>query len=166
MAYVIDLARRNVEHGTGGPFGAAVFDRADGRLVSVGVNLVEPSQTAVAHAEVVAIALAGRAIGSFDCGAAGATELVASTEPCAMCLGAVPWSGVSRLVCGASDADARLVGYDEGFKPAAWEQQLEGRGIEVETGVLRQLAAGVLADYSAQGGTIYNAMTVEEDPGA
>jgi hypothetical protein len=35
MRVAIDLARQNVEHGTGGPFGAAVFERESGRLVSV-----------------------------------------------------------------------------------------------------------------------------------
>ena len=114
MAFVVDLARRNVEHGTGGPFAAGVFERDTGGLIAIGVNMVEPSQTAVAHAEMVAITLAGRAVGSFDLSVRGATELVASTEPCAMCLGAVPWSGVRRLVCGATDADAREVGFDEG----------------------------------------------------
>lgn len=166
MAFVIDLARRNVEQGTGGPFAAAVFDQVRGRLVSVGVNVVQPSQTAVAHAEIVAIALAGRAVGSFDCGADGPTELVTSTEPCAMCLGAVQWSGVSRLVYGAADDDAREVGFDEGYKPPGWVQRFEERGIEVEAGVLRQLAAGVLADYRDGGGAIYNARQGEENPGA
>jgi tRNA(Arg) A34 adenosine deaminase TadA len=166
MAFVVDLARRNVEHGTGGPFSAAVFSLEEGALISVGVNLVEPSLAAIAHAEIVAIALAGRALGSFDCGVGGPTELVASTEPCAMCLGAVPWSGVTRLVCGASDADARAVGFDEGHKPAGWESLLEEQGIEVVTGVLRELSVSVLTDYAAGGGTIYNTGAAEGVSGA
>lgn len=166
MAFVVDLARRNVEHGTGGPFASAVFSLDGGALISVGVNLVEPSLAAIAHAEIVAIALAGRALGSFDCGVRGPTELVASTEPCAMCLGAVPWSGVERLVCGATDADARSVGFDEGHKPAGWQQLLEDQGIEVVTGVLRGLSVAVLTDYASGGGTIYNSGTAEGVRGA
>jgi hypothetical protein len=54
----IDLARRNVEQRTGGPFGAAVFERGSGRLVAAGVNQVETSNCALAHAEMIAIALA------------------------------------------------------------------------------------------------------------
>ena len=52
VALAIDLARRNVENATGGPFGAAVFS-VEGRLVSVGVNRVLPQNCSVAHAGVV-----------------------------------------------------------------------------------------------------------------
>ena len=58
MELVLDLAMRNVERNTGGPFAAAVFEQESGRLVSVGVNRVVPESCSVAHAEVLAIALA------------------------------------------------------------------------------------------------------------
>jgi len=158
MAFVVDLARRNVAHGTGGPFGAAVFERDTGRLVAPGVNRVVPLHNAAAHAEIVAITLAGVVRRSFDLGAPDAppTELVTSVEPCAMCYGAVPWSGVSRLVCGARADDARAVGFDEGDKPADWVAALERRGIVVVTDVSRPDAAVVLREYAASGGPIYN----------
>lgn len=154
MGLVIELARQNVDKGTGGPFGAAVFD-LDGALVAPGVNLVTASNTALAHAEMVAIAIAGRTLGSFDL-STEPTELVTSTEPCAMCLGAVPWSGVERLVCGSTDEDARAIGFDEGDKPEQWSERLRSRGIEVITEVRRQEAAEVLIAYAESGGVIYN----------
>ena len=47
-----------------------------------------------------------------------ARELVASTEPCAQCFGATPWSGVRRLVCGARGSeDARAIGFERGTEP-------------------------------------------------
>ena len=158
MRLVIDLARQNVVNGTGGPFAAGVFERDGGRLLSVGVNLVVPAVCSIAHAEMVAIALAQRMLGHYDLGAAGlpACELVASTEPCAMCLGAVPWSGVRRLLCGARDEDARSVGFDEGHKPADWPEALAARGIAVVRDVCRDEALAVLEQYAASGGTIYN----------
>ena len=158
MRVAIELARRNVANGTGGPFGAAIFEIETGRLVAPGVNLVVPSQAAIAHAEIVAIAMAGQVVGSFDLGSEGmpACELVTSTEPCAMCFGAVPWSGVRRLVCGARDADARAVGFDEGPKLDNWQAALEERGIEVVQDVLREEAADVLRAYQSGGGLIYN----------
>jgi tRNA(Arg) A34 adenosine deaminase TadA len=155
MALVLRLVAANVARGTGGPFAAAVFT-AEGRLLAVGVNRVEPQRAAIAHAEIVAIALAGQAVGSFDLSEAGATTLVASTEPCAMCSGAVPWSGVTRLVCGARDEDARRIGFDEGYKPADWVEGLRRRGIEVVLDVLRSDAAAQLEAYALSGGTIYN----------
>lgn len=153
----LDLARGNVNAGTGGPFGAALFDLDDGRLVAAGVNLVVPARTPIAHAEIVTLALAGQAIGTFDVAAAGRFELVSSTEPCAMCLGAVPWSGVVSLVCCARDADAREIGFDEGHKPADWVDDLRARGVEVTLDVLRDEGRAVLRRYVESGAPIYNA---------
>lgn len=159
MWLAIELAQRNVEHGTGGPFGAAVFALDTGVLLAPGVNLVVPARCSVAHAEIVALTIAQQVAQAFDLGAEGLPryQLVTSTEPCAMCLGAVPWSGVRSLVCGARDGDARAVGFDEGAKVANWVQELEGRGIEVLADVLRDQAVAVLQSYAARGGLVYNA---------
>ena len=156
MDVAIELARRNVAESSGGPFGAAVF--ASGSLVSAGVSLVETSSSSIAHAEIVAIAFAQRQIRGFDLGARGQPvhELVTSVEPCAMCLGAIQWSGVRRVVCGAHDADARAIGFDEGHKPKRWIEAFGRRGIEVEIGLSREAARAVLADYAQRGGLIYN----------
>ena len=158
LRVAIELARRNVAHGSGGPFGAAVFDES-GRFVAPGVNLVVPLGCSILHAEMVALALAQRLEGRFDLSAGGRRrfELCASTEPCAMCFGALPWSGVSRLVCGARDADARAAGFDEGPKLRNWVGALARRGIEVVRDVRRAEARAVLQDYAAAGGAIYNA---------
>lgn len=152
MHFVLDLVREQIARGSGGPFAAAVF-ADDGALLSVGVNLVEPVQCSLLHAELVAIALAQRQLGHYDL---AGCELVCSTEPCAMCFGAVPWSGVSRLVCGARDADARAIGFEEGAKLSDWQQALEARGITVVRDVLRVEAAALLQDYARRGGLIYN----------
>jgi tRNA(Arg) A34 adenosine deaminase TadA len=159
MRLVVELSRLNVERGTGGPFGAAIFERETGRLLAPGVNLVVPASCSVAHAEMVAIMIAQQVAGDFDLGGGGkpAYELYASTEPCAMCLGATPWSGVRGLLCGARDEDARAVGFDEGAKLPDWIAALEEIGISVKRDVLREDAARVLFDYADGGGEIYNA---------
>ena len=157
MRFVLELSRRNVRHGTGGPFGAAVFDR-DGRLIAPGINLVVLSNCSLLHAEMVALAGAQKKLGRYDIGDGGRLhfDLFATTEPCAMCFGAIPWSGVSRLVCGARDEDARAIGFDEGPKLADWMAALNDRGITVIRDVLRDEAAAVLQDYISAGGIIYN----------
>ena len=155
MGLAIDLARGNVNHETGGPFGAAVFDMETGQILAPGVNLVVSTNAALAHAEMLAIAVAGRALESFDL-SVRPTELVSSTEPCAMCLGAIPWSGVRRLVCGARDEDARRIGFDEGDKPPDWISRLRARGIEVVQDVARAEATAVMTEYARSGGLIYN----------
>jgi tRNA(Arg) A34 adenosine deaminase TadA len=153
-----------VRRGTGGPFGAAIFERETGRLLAPGVNLVVGSGCSAFHAEMVAIMVAQKSLGTFDLGGKGLPpyELVASTEPCAMCLGATPWSGVRHLVCGARDEDARAVGFDEGAKMVEWVGSLEDRGISVELGVLREEAVAVLQEYAALGGEIYNSRQCED----
>jgi tRNA(Arg) A34 adenosine deaminase TadA len=157
MRLAITLARENVERQTGGPFGAAVFDEK-GRLVAPGVNLVVTSNCSILHAEMVAIALAQKKLGRYDMGDAGRQHyaLVASAEPCAMCFGAIPWSGVTRLVCGARDEEARRIGFDEGPKLPDWNEALEKRGIRVIRDVLRDEAVAVLDLYADLGGPIYN----------
>lgn len=158
MRFVLALSRQNVQNETGGPFAAAVFEN-DGRLVAAGVNLVITSKCSVFHAEIVALALAQRVMGRYDLSDGGRLhyDLIATSEPCAMCFGAIPWSGVQRLVCGARDEDARAIGFDEGPKISDWVSALNDRGIAVLRDVLRTDAVAVLQDYVTAGGTIYNA---------
>jgi len=159
MGLVLALARANGERTGGGPFAAAVFSATNGELLAAAVNLVVPSHTPIAHAEIVALALAGTRLGSHDLRIAGPTELVTSCEPCAMCLGAVVWSGVSRVVAGARDEDARRVGFDEGDKPGDWTAGLRKRHVEVIKDVRRLEAADVLRAYIEAGGYVYNGST-------
>ncbi|MCB1908200.1 MAG: nucleoside deaminase [Rhodocyclaceae bacterium] len=158
MAFVIQAARRNVHERTGGPFAAAVFESDSGALVSLGVNLVTSEQLSMLHAEMVAIAFAQRRLGRRDLGRSDCPrlEIVTSVEPCAMCFGAIPWSGLRRVVSGATDADARAIGFDEGPKPRDWTRPLAERGIEVRTEVMRADAKSVLEEYARTGGVIYS----------
>ncbi|HEY0469441.1 MAG TPA: nucleoside deaminase [Polyangiaceae bacterium] len=151
MALTIRLSQENVARG-GGPFGGTVF--AEDRLLSAGVNLVLGSGFSIAHAEIVALMRAQVALGQASLRPPPLT-LFASTEPCCQCFGALVWAGVRRLVCGANTADAEAVGFDEGPKPAAWQQILEQRGIVVSEGLGRAEARAVLAQYAASGGEIY-----------
>jgi tRNA(Arg) A34 adenosine deaminase TadA len=158
MRFVVGLAMRNVEEGTGGPFAAAVFDCGTGRLIACAVNRVVPEGVSMAHAEMLALGFAQRSEGSYDLGGGGRKmrELVTSSEPCAMCLGAIPWSGVGRVVCGARVADAVRAGFDEGQRPRRWAEGLRTRGITVLRDVCRAEAAAVLRIYGKRGGKVYN----------
>ena len=158
MLFVINLAHLNVIKGTGGPFGAAIFNYSSGELISAGVNQVLNSNCSIAHAEMLAISLAQKKFNTFDLGSdcVPKCELVTSTAPCAMCLGAIPWSGVKRVVCGARDEDARRIGFDEGAKVTNWIEELQKRGIEVATDICRDQAKAVLDLYHDRGGLVYN----------
>lgn len=152
MRLAINLAKKNVEHNTGGPFGAVIFSTRTGQLVAAGINIVITAHCSLAHAEMVALALAQQSRNSHilsEC------ELASSTEPCAMCLGAIPWSGVQSLLCGARGADAEAIGFDEGTKPRQWRAALERRGVQVTRNILRDEARAVLQSYKRRGGPVY-----------
>lgn len=156
MSLAIALSAENVRQQTGGPFGAIVVQESGNRLVGVGVNLVTGLNLSAAHAEIVALSLAQRAMESWNLGSIGAMQLVTSCEPCAMCFGAVPWSGVASVVCGARKEDAEAAGFDEGDKPEDWTASLARRGIEVKLDVMRAEATRVLQAYAAGDGAIYH----------
>jgi len=156
MALAVALSEENVRRGTGGPFGAIVVEEGESRLLGAGVNLVTSAGLSIAHAEIIALSVAQAAIGGWNLHHAGRVQLVTSCEPCAMCYGAVPWSGVTSLVWGARKADAEREGFDEGEKPDDWVEALERRGIAVIGDVLREEAAAVLTHYVRGNGAIYH----------
>jgi tRNA(Arg) A34 adenosine deaminase TadA len=158
MAFAIELSRENVQHGTGGPFGAVIADTETGRILSAGVNLVEHQTNSVLHAEIVAIMFAERALGTWSLAAPGHPkyELVTSSSPCAMCLGAALWSGVAALISGARTEDVQAIGFDEGPVFDESFDYLRQRGMVIARDVMREEARAVLREYQARGGTIYN----------
>lgn len=158
MRFAVDLSRENVLRGTGGPFGAAIFEIGSGALVSVGINSVVRLNNCTLHGEVVAIMMAQSRLGCFTLRTEDGPryELITSCEPCAMCLGATLWSGVRRVVCGAHRDDARRLNFEEGPVFPESHAYLEARGIEIVEGVLRDEANEVLELYRSRKGVIYN----------
>ena len=152
MALAIELSHRNVAMGTGGPFGAAVFD-AEHRLVGIGVNRVEACRCSVAHAEVMALAGSQQAAGRYRLNLDGSAHTLAtSSQPCAMCYGALIWAGIDVLLIGARSEDVvSLAGFDEGPLPQDWLGELERRGIAVRRDLAREDACAVLRAYGASG---------------
>jgi tRNA(Arg) A34 adenosine deaminase TadA len=159
MQLAVRIARENVERGTGGPFGAVVVEGETGRLVSVGMNSVVRLHNCTLHGEMFAFMMAQQRLRSYTLGAPGMPrhDLVTSCEPCAMCLGAILWSGVKRVVMGALREDATTLRFEEGpVFPESYEY-LKRCGIEIVRGVLREEAKSVLEWYRMRGGPIYNA---------
>lgn len=159
MRLAIEVAGANVTHGTGGPFGAAIFESDSGRLVSLGVNTVVRLRNSILHAEMVAFMRAQSRVGAYSLASPGLPThtLYSSCDPCAMCLGAALWAGVKRIVCGATRQDAVALRFDEGPVFPESYAYLGKRGIEVVHGVLRDEARAPLEQYRSSGGVIYNA---------
>jgi tRNA(Arg) A34 adenosine deaminase TadA len=156
LRLAVDLSRENILLGTGGPFGAVVVDDATGEILAAGVNGVERVASSLAHAEMVALAGAEERVGSWSLAGPGRYVLYSSCAPCAMCLGAILWSGVPRVVYAAQREDAEAIGFDEGPVFPATLDYLRDRGVTVEPGPLREEAAAVLRLYAERGGLVYN----------
>ena len=158
MRLAIALSRENIDRETGGPFGAAIFEIESGRLAAVGMNSVVRLNNCTLHGEMVAFMMAQKVVKSFTLAAPGlpAHELFTSCEPCAMCLGATLWSGVKRVVYGATREDASRLNFDEGPVFPESYKYLEDRGITFTRNVLREEARAVLERYRARSGQVYN----------
>src|SRR6187402_628330 len=105
LARAVELAREARARGDH-PFGA-VLVTADGRTVEA-LNSVNTENDPTGHAETN---LVRAAAGSVEPEAFAASTLYTSTEPCAMCSGAIYWSGVGRVVFALSEEGlAELVG--------------------------------------------------------
>lgn len=156
MQLAIALSRRNVDAGSGGPFGAAIFDTQD-RLLGVGVNRVVPQSCSVAHAEMMAFMTAQARTQRFRLNEGeDNVTLATSSQPCCMCYGASFWAGIDTLLIGARAEDVMsLTEFDEGPLPADWMRELEARGIRVRRDILRQPACEVLRAYAETAGTRY-----------
>ena len=109
MRRAIALALDNIRAG-GGPFGCVIVK--DGRIIAEGANRVTPTNDPTAHAEVVAIREACRALKSFQL---EGCELYTTCEPCPMCLGAIYWARPSRVFYAAAAGDAAAAGFDDAF---------------------------------------------------
>lgn len=160
MAAVIEFSRRNFQNSTGGPFAAGIFERDSGRLVVIGVNRVMPFLCSSAHAEVMAISLAQKLLGVYDLGAPElpAHQLVVNWRPCAMCFGAVLWSGVRSLVIAGEGSELEeITGFDEGPVHPDWRVELSRRGIELVEDVLRTEALEAYREFAASQSFVYNA---------
>jgi tRNA(Arg) A34 adenosine deaminase TadA len=159
LEFVLRLARRNFEAQSGGPFAAAVFRMDTWDLVVAGVNRVVPGNCSAAHAEIVTLALAQQFYETFDLGGPDlpAHELVVSWRPCAMCFGALPWSGIrSLLIAGSGPELEQLTGFDEGPIHPEWQRELEQRGIAVSQGATQAEAVAVFRDFASSGALVYN----------
>jgi len=137
MREAILLARQAATAGEV-PVGAVAL--LDGRVVGRGRNRREEARDPTAHAELLAIQEAARALGRWRL--TGVT-LVVTLEPCAMCAGALVLARIDRLVLGASDPKAGAVG---SLQDLSCDPRLNHR-FPVERGLLAEECAALLKDF-------------------
>jgi tRNA(Arg) A34 adenosine deaminase TadA len=108
MKRAIELARRAIRNGDGGPFGAVVV--REGEIVGEGWNQVIRTNDPTAHGEIVAIRDACSRLGTF---ALEGCEIHTTGQPCPMCLGAIQWARIGRILYGFRVEDAAEIGFDD-----------------------------------------------------
>jgi guanine deaminase len=144
MKRAIALALENVRSGSGGPFAALIVK--EGRIIAEGTNRVTLSNDPTAHAEVVAIREACRALADFqltDC------DLYTTCEPCPMCLGAIYWARPARVFFAATATDAASAGFDDAFIYEELKIAPGGRRIPM-TQILREDSLAIFLAWKQQ----------------
>jgi len=124
MRKAIALSIENINNG-GGPFGAVIVK--DGKIIASGVNRVTLNIDPTAHAEIIAIRIASKKLGTFDL---SGCEMYSSCEPCPMCLGAIYWAHLDKLYYGNKKIDAKNIGFDDSFIYDEIELKLEKRKLK------------------------------------
>ena len=150
MRLAIDQARAGIAAGQL-PVGAVLV--RDGALVCAVHNTVWRDLDPTAHGEMNAVRQAARALGTIDL--SGSTVFV-TLEPCPMCLGAMHWARVARVVYGGSIADSAAAGFSELAIPARELAALGQSPIRVEPGPLRAECVALFAEWRQAGkSTVY-----------
>jgi guanine deaminase len=103
----IEIAAGGIKEG-GGPFGAVISKQ--GLIIAQSNNRVVLNTDPTAHAEILAIREASAVLKTHDL---SGCILYASCEPCPMCLGAVYWSGIKKVVYASDRKDASSAGFND-----------------------------------------------------
>lgn len=140
LELAIDTAFRNISEG-GGPFGAVIA--CNGRIVARAGNRVVSSHDPTAHAEIEAIRQASAQLGTHDL---SECVIYASCEPCPMCLGAIYWAGIRRVVYAADRHRAAAAGFDDEKIYSEMALENSERSIVMERG-LRDQGDNVMREW-------------------
>lgn len=141
LKIAIELSRKHMQAGEGGPFGAVIVQ--SGQIISTGWNRVTSTNDPTAHAEIVAIREATAKLGHFslpNC------TLYTSCEPCPMCLAAAYWARVDRIVYAATRDDAAAGGFDDEFLYRELRLPIDERTLPMQQ-LLRDEAAAVFQEW-------------------
>lgn len=143
MRRAIELSRKGMLAGDGGPFGCVIVK--DGQIIGEGWNRVIVARDPTAHGEVTAIREACQRLGTHDL---AGCELYTSAEPCPMCLAAIYWARLDRYFYGNNYADTAAIGFDDSFFHEEMIKPTEQRTIPAVR-LLPQEALAVFQEFFA-----------------
>jgi guanine deaminase len=149
MRMAIAKTREGIAAGQS-PFGSIIV--SGGRVIACTHNTVWQTTDPTAHAEVNCIRAAAKSLNTIDL--KGCT-LYSTTEPCPMCLAAIHWAKIDRVVFGATIGDAASSGFAE-LHIAAKDMARQGRShLKVEDGLLAKECAALFDEWKKAGGRSY-----------
>lgn len=148
MKEAITLSLENIRNGRGGPFAALIVK--DGKVIARGTNLVTSTNDPTAHAEIVAIREACKALGTFQL---EGCELYTTCEPCPMCMGAIYWARPTRVFFANTKEDAAKAGFDDSLIYEELVRTLDRRKIPMVQ-VMRDEAFAVFEEWEKKGDKI------------
>ncbi len=108
MLEAINIARDMMLRKKGGPFGAVIVQ--NDKIIARGWNKVTSSHDPTAHAEIVAIRKACKALNSF---VLAGCQMYVNCEPCPMCLAALYWAKIDMVYYAADQHDAAQIGFND-----------------------------------------------------
>ena len=107
MTLGINQARKTMNEGFGGPFGAVIVD-SNNNVIAVASNTVLKDNDPTAHAEINAIRKACKKLNTHDL---TGYKIYATGYPCPMCLSAIIWSNIKEVYYGTDLNDAEKIGF-------------------------------------------------------
>jgi guanine deaminase len=151
MAKAIAKARETMNQDIGGPFGAAIID-ASGKIIAIASNSVLHDQDPTAHAEINAIRAAGKALGTHDL---TGCIIVTTTYPCPMCLAAILWANIKKVIYGSRPLDAEAIGFRDDYICEFIKNDLPNKNVlEIEEG-FREECLELFSEYQEKQKTLY-----------
>lgn len=149
MQLAIAAARRSITKGQS-PFAAVIVRK--GEIVADTHNHVRLSTDPTAHAEVMAIRDACRAMKTIDL---SGCEMYTTCEPCPMCASAIHWARLDAVHFGATIADAAKAGFNELHVPIGTLYSTGGSTVRVISNVMQRECAGLFDEWLKAGGKPY-----------
>ena len=149
MKLAKEMAENGINNNEGGPFGAVITDK-EGNIIAKGNNQVLKNNDPTAHAEVVAIRNACKALNTYDL---SECILYTSCEPCPMCLSAIIWSNIKEIYYACTKKDAAEIG----FRDDMIYEYLKGKNTDLLKlkQINRNECIELFKEYKKQQKTIY-----------
>jgi len=149
MRQAVEAARLGIDDGQS-PFGACIV--RDGKAVACAHNVVWAQTDITAHAEIHAIRLACRRLGTIDL---RGCVIYSTCEPCPMCFSAIHWSGIAEIFYGAAIADAKAAGFHELEISNRQMKEMGQSPVMATGGILARECRGLFDDWRKQSGRSY-----------